>query len=87
LIKIETESGFSCEIREDLGGDYELLELLIRLDQGDQTALPAALNLVLGEKQKAALLEHLRGEDGRVRTLEVHKALLEIFRARNSLKN
>lgn len=86
--EVTTASGFACRLdEEEILDNYELLELLIRLDSGDRAALPAVLKLVLGDEQTAALKEHLRKENGKVATSAVHLELLEIFRAAKALKN
>ena len=50
--KAKTKSGFSFEIREDMGDDMELLEQLKALDNGDITVMPDVVQKILGEKQK-----------------------------------
>ena len=85
---VTTASGFTCKLDEEMIFDnYELLELLTRLDSGDRSVLPKVLEIVLGKEQTAALKEHLRAKNGKVASSAVHLELLEIFRSRNSLKN
>lgn len=86
-MKIKTESGFSCEISGEARDDIELLELLIRLDKGDVSALPEATERLLGEKGKKALYDHLRGKEGRVSTRAVFSEFSEIFKATKETKN
>lgn len=75
-IKGTTTSGFSYEIEKDSLDDYELFELIA---SGDFTVVPKVIERILGEEQKNRLLEHLRGENGRVKMTDMEKALFDIF--------
>lgn len=86
-MKVTLESGFSCELDPEVRDDIELLELLIELDGGDRSALPAAVEKTIGAEGKKALYDHLRSEKGRVSTNAVHKALIELFKASKDTKN
>ena len=46
--------------------DMEVFELIVEVDKGDATKLPALLGLILTPEQKTALYEHCRTEEGRV---------------------
>lgn len=83
----KTESGFEFEIDKAVSDDIEVLELLTRLDSGERSALPGAVEAVLGEKQKKALYEHCRSENGRVATSKVMSEFIAIFDAIADLKN
>lgn len=67
MLKGETKSGFKFEIDESIADDLELLEDIAKADK-DVSAFPGVLEKILGIDQKAALYEHLRGENGRVST-------------------
>lgn len=75
----KTKSGFQYKIAASAADDMELLENLVAIDKGDITKVPAAIDAILGEEQKKALYDHLRGEDGRVSVTKVIQELTEIF--------
>ena len=87
MIKGTTESGFSYKISEDVRDDMELLEAIMRVDGGDNGAVPAMLDMLLGKEQKAKLYEHCRvtketkngTEKGRVSATAVLKEIRCIF--------
>lgn len=80
-LKGTTASGFNFEISEEIRDDMELLEQLIAIDKGDLTEAPALVKSLLGEKQKKALYEHCRGENGRVSSKQVFAEIKGIFDA------
>lgn len=66
-MEFKTKNGFAYTVREGGTDDWELLEALSDLDEGKTQRFPAVGKLLLGEEQYAALKEHNRGEDGRVK--------------------
>jgi hypothetical protein len=60
---VTTPSGFCCELDETVFNDMELFDALTGLDAGDMTALPTVVDKIMG-KNKKALYDHLRGENG-----------------------
>ena len=63
---IVTKSGFEIDISPDVLNDMEVFELVVEVDKGDATKLPALLGLILTPEQKTALYEHCRNEHGKV---------------------
>lgn len=82
-MKGKTTSGFEYELDESALDDYELLEELCELDEGDTSKIISVLNRLLGNEQKERLKEHLRMENGRV---PASKMMLEIGEIFNSVK-
>lgn len=78
-LKGEGERELVLSVDEDVLDDMELLEDLADLDEQKAQALPRVIKRVLGEEQKAALYEFLRGGNGRVKTSAVSAALKDIF--------
>jgi hypothetical protein len=78
MLKGTTESGFKFKIDERIADDLELLEDIARADK-DVTVFPAVLERVLGEKQKAALYDHIRKEHGYVSTQATVDMFTEIM--------
>lgn len=80
MIKGTTESGFDFEVKEELADDFEFLELLGDFSENPLMASKLA-DKMLGREQKEALKEHLRGEDGRIKTSDMFRDLTEIITA------
>lgn len=79
MSRIETASGFVCEVDESRLDDMELLENIVALDKGDVLVLPDTLTRLLGAEGKKALYDQVR-KDGRVPMEAVSTELEEIFR-------
>ena len=74
-----TSTGFTWNIEEDALDDMELLDGLVGWENGDQSAASAVCLHLLGKEQRAALYEHLRGVNGRVKATQVLTAVNEIL--------
>ena len=67
------------QIDPDIRDDVELFEALCDLDDKNYLALARIVKRLLGDEQKSALYDWLRGENGRVRLTDVSAAIAEIF--------
>lgn len=76
-----TESGFAWEIQEESLDDYELLEILHKIDTGDHGLVPEMVDKLLGTEQRDRLKEHLRDQDGRVTTTGMVSEVMQIFKS------
>ena len=81
-IKGTTPSGFKFEISERRLNNYELLELLGEVDEGNGQVL----KLLFGEEQAKAFKDHLREEDGIVPTDKLAEELKAVFNTVQELK-
>lgn len=86
MIKGTTTSGFAFEIADSVGDDYEVLELMTRVQKNDFLAITELVDRVLGTEQKDAFKEHCRVEDGRVSTEKMLSEFYEIFTANADTK-
>lgn len=87
FVKGKTTSGFAFSISEDALDDYELFEGLVALDKKDVSAIPDVLQRLLGDKQKAALMEHCRdSESGRISNKAIVAELNRIMETIRALK-
>ena len=86
-MKGKTTSGFEYELDESALDDYELLEELCELDEGDTSKIISVLNRLLGNEQKERLKEHLRMENGRVPASKMMLEMGEIFNSVKEGKN
>lgn len=76
---ITTSTGFEIDMSTDVLDDMEVFELIVEVDKGDATKLPALLGILLTPEQKTELYEHCRTETGRVPISAVVKEFAEIM--------
>lgn len=75
---MKTSSGFEFEIVDGAFDDWELIELLAELGDGNGLKVPAVLRKLLGDEQAAALKEHCR-HDGKVTVKAMNAEIAEII--------
>lgn len=85
-IKGTTESGFRYSIDPNVFRDFELIELIGSVDEGNPFALPKVVERILGEKQKENLYTFCKKRNGFVDIKVVSNILKEIFE-NASIKN
>ena len=83
----KTQSGFEFEIEEEILDDYDFLEVLSKIDEGETTLALKMVDMLLGEEQKEKLKDHVRSESGRVSARKLIAEVMEIFSATNKGKN
>lgn len=76
---IVTKSGFEIDIDASVMDDMEVFELIVKIDKGEVTELPALLSLIFTPEQKKALYEHCRNDAGRVPISAVSNEFAEIL--------
>lgn len=81
-----TTNGFSYQIPDDALDDYELLEALTSVDNGNSTDIFVVVNLLLGKDQLEDLKKHLR-KNGRVSAKAVIATVTEILQNCRQGKN
>ncbi len=88
MIKLEgkTTTGFEYKIKESAINNFELIDALSELED-NPLLLPIILKLLLGEKQKKALLNHVRKEDNTVPNDLIEKEIMDIFKGSQDTKN
>ena len=86
MINITMGDGFKIQLDENVFDDFELVELYAKVAKNPIWIGDLAEKL-LGAKQKKALIEHLRDENGKVHTTAVMNALKEIEEAIPAVKN
>lgn len=78
-----TESGFRYTLPPDALDDYELLENLCDIDNGDASKITVTARQLLGDAQIEALKDHVRKENGRVPASKMIEEIIQcvsIFR-------
>lgn len=85
MVKVETSTGFICEVDENAFNDVRLLAALRKLRNGDGTAILDVAEFVLAEKDIERLYKHVE-ENGRVPLEKFGNELTDIIQASNSGK-
>lgn len=84
MITGKTAAGFEYEIDAAVMDDFEVLELVGKVDES-VIALPKLLTMIFGEDQRAAYYEHMRDRDsGRISTSKVLEDIEGLFATLNS---
>ena len=86
-MKAKLNDGFEVEILDEITDDWEFLEVLSSIDEGETGQIVRAAKMMLGEDGVKLLKEHLRNKAGRVKSSAMVDALGEIMNSVNELKN
>ena len=86
MINITMEDGFKVSLDEEIFDDFDLVELFAKVAK-NPIWIGDLAEKMLGPEQKKALMEHLRDENGKVRTSSMMQALKEIEDAIPAAKN
>ena len=86
-MKAKLSDGFEIEISESVTDDWEFLEVLASIDEGETGLIVRAAKMLLGNDGVKSLKEHLRNKDGKVSSTAMVTALGELMESVNSLKN
>ena len=86
-MKAKLNDGFEIEISESVTDDWEFLEVLASIDEGETGLIVRAAKMLLGNDGVKSLKEHLRNKDGKVSSTAMVTALGELMESVNSLKN
>lgn len=87
MVKGETSTGFTYELPEDAFDDYELLEVLRKIDKGESGYIVDMIDMLFSKEQITALKEHIRKEDGKVSARALMQEVGEIFQNAKNGKN
>lgn len=80
--QIVLNNGFAVEVDENVIDNMELVDALAEMkDDDDPLGISKVTKLLLGKKQRKALYDSVRTEDGRVPLNEISHAIEEIFAA------
>lgn len=86
VIKVVTASGFEYEIAKENTDDWELIEVLSKLDQNNPQLIIDAYKMLLGEKQYEELKTHFR-KNGKVKASDMINEFYDILKSTSELKN
>lgn len=83
MVKGTTKSGFAFSVDPEVVRDMEFVELAAAARE-DGLLLPAIITMVLGDKQKKKLYEHIKKDHKRVLLEVVNDEFSEILEAINT---
>ena len=86
-MKAKLSDGFEVVILDEVVDDWEFLEVLAGIDEGETGLIVKAAKMLLGDEGVNMLKEHLRDDSGRVRSTAMVDALREIMESTNESKN
>lgn len=86
-MKANLSDGFEVDILDEVIDDWEFLEVLTGIDEGETGLIVKAAKMLLGNEGVKTLKEHLRDDSGRVRSTAMVDALREIMESTNESKN
>lgn len=87
MVTGKTESGFEYTLDEEALDDYELLEILSEIDNGNDSLIPKVARLILGNEQLNDLKEHVRNEKGKVPATKMIEEITQIITGNKEVKN
>ena len=80
--QITLNNGFTIEVDENVIDNMELVDALAEMEEDEESlGISRVAKLLLGKKQRKALYDAVRTEDGRVPVKEIDHAIGEIFAA------
>lgn len=82
-MRIQTKSGFVCDVNENLVADWDFLDLLCDSESDDESvkirASRDAVKYLLGKDGAAALAEHVKDDKGIKSSAKVFEEFREIM--------
>ena len=86
-MKAHLKDGFEVDIRDEAIGDWEFLEILSDIDEGETGLIVRAARTMLGKEGVSSLKEHIRDGNGRVDAEAMVNAIQELMNSTNESKN
>ena len=86
-MKAKLSDGFEVDILDEVIDDWEFLEVLTGIDEGETGLIVKAAKMLLGNEGVKMLKEHLRDDSGRGHSTAMVDALREIMESTNESKN
>ena len=87
MVSVKTKTGFECDIDEDRLDDWEVLDQISGMEDGDLLQAPRLLKKLLSKEDVRKLMDLHREESGRVPTEAIMDELLDIFGQVKEAKN
>lgn len=86
-MKVILSDGYEVNLDDNVLDDWELLCGLVAVEKGNDAALVPVFDRLLSPEEKTNLLEHLRGENGRVSILSMANCIGELLNSAHKAKN
>lgn len=86
-MNVITKNGFQCELDDNALNDWEVLEVLREIDQGDPTAIVEVPKLILSSDDQKALRAFCRDERGKIAIDKMVSEITGILEAAKAGKN
>ena len=86
-MKAVLKDGFEVEVREECLDDWDFLELLNEIDEGNGGKIVKVAKVMLGEEGTNSLKEHVKGTAGKASVDAMVGALSELLESLSELKN
>ena len=87
MIEGKTSTGFEFKVDEETLDNFELLEKLEEVANGNGLAFVGLPKLLLGAEQEQVLREHVKKMDGKVTISGMQREFYEILEYNNETKN
>lgn len=87
MLKGKTETGFEFEIDDEVLDDWELLEILQEIDDGNIGKLAKAIVFLLGEEQYEKLKDFIKKRDGKIKASVMIDEFTSIMNSNKEVKN
>lgn len=86
-MKGNLNDGFEVNVIEEHLDDWDFLELLDEVDNGNHGAIVRVADYLLGKDEVKRLKQHIRETEGKVKVTSMVEALQELMESANTLKN
>ena len=86
-MKAKLNDGFEIELRDEVFDDWEYLEVLTDIDEGETGLVVKAARYLLGKDGVKMLKEHLRDNNGKVSGAAMVVAIQELMESVKEVKN
>jgi hypothetical protein len=87
MITGTTPSGYDFSIEESQLDDWDLIETISDIEEGDPIKIVKAAKLLLGDDGLSQLKEHVRTKNGKVTVTAMTEEITAIFSSNTDLKN
>lgn len=81
------QDGFEVTVKDEILDDWEFLELLNEIDEGNGSKIVNVARMMLGEEEVGKLKEHFKEKTGKVTVNEMVEAISELLESIGETKN
>lgn len=81
------KDGFEVTVKNEILDDWEFLELLNEIDEGNGSKIVNVARAMLGEEEVGKLKEHFKEKTGKVTVNEMVEAITELLESIGEAKN